>query len=135
MDEKADHKIGICLDFDGVVHSYLTPWQGESVIPDDPVVGAREFINWLLSRGYEVHIHSARFSHTGALDAARMWGRIHGISSQVHWDMYKPKASLYIDDRGYRFEGWFEGIKTFLELHPKPPSWVDLERAKNESRS
>ena len=34
----------ICLDFDGVIHSYTSGWKGAAVIPDPPVPGALEFI-------------------------------------------------------------------------------------------
>src|SRR5690348_3599913 len=34
----------ICVDFDGVVHSYSSGWKGVSVIPDPPVPGAIEWI-------------------------------------------------------------------------------------------
>ena len=34
----------ICVDFDGVIHSYTSGWKGIDVIPDDPVPGA---IEWL----------------------------------------------------------------------------------------
>lgn len=34
----------LCLDFDGVIHSYTSGWQGAHVIPDGPVPGAIDFI-------------------------------------------------------------------------------------------
>jgi hypothetical protein len=29
----------LCLDFDGVLHSYTSGWKGAAVIPDPPVPG------------------------------------------------------------------------------------------------
>ena len=40
---KASNPI-ICVDFDGVIHSYKSGWRGVAVIPDPPVPGA---IEWL----------------------------------------------------------------------------------------
>lgn len=34
----------VVFDFDGVIHSYMSPWQGADVIPDAPVFGIREAI-------------------------------------------------------------------------------------------
>lgn len=34
----------LCLDFDGVIHSYTSGWQGARNIPDPPVPGALQFI-------------------------------------------------------------------------------------------
>ena len=34
----------LCLDFDGVIHSYASGWKGADVIPDAAVPGAMEFL-------------------------------------------------------------------------------------------
>jgi len=44
----------LLIDFDGVIHSYTSGWQGAGVISDPPVEGAFDFnckllsSNWLL---------------------------------------------------------------------------------------
>ena len=37
----------VALDFDGVVHAYTTPWESHNIIPDAPVPGAKEAIEFL----------------------------------------------------------------------------------------
>jgi len=62
----------LCLDFDGVVHSYTSRWQGASVIPDQPVPGALEFIVKALET-YEVAIFSSRSHQWGGKRAMKSW--------------------------------------------------------------
>lgn len=41
----------LCLDFDGVCHSYTSGWKGAAVIPDPAVPG-------LVGRRFEPHRHA-----------------------------------------------------------------------------
>lgn len=50
----------VCLDFDGVIHSYTSGWQGPRTISDPPVPGAMEFIVRLQDAGYKVAVFSSR---------------------------------------------------------------------------
>lgn len=52
----------LCLDFDGVIHSYSSGWRGPRIIPDPPVPGALEFIVRSLNH-WEVAIYSSRSSY------------------------------------------------------------------------
>lgn len=49
----------LCLDFDGVIHSYTSGWRGAHVIPDAPMPGVGKFLLDSI-RGFEVHIFSSR---------------------------------------------------------------------------
>ena len=67
----------VCLDFDGVIHSYSSGWKGPREIPDPPVPGAirwiREFVFtlditragsaslWKGPRRYKLAIFSGKF--------------------------------------------------------------------------
>lgn len=62
----------LCLDFDGVIHSYTSRWQGAAVIPDAPVPGALEFIVKALET-YEVAIFSSRSHQWGGKRAMKRW--------------------------------------------------------------
>ena len=44
----------VCLDFDGVIHSYTSGWQGEENINDSPLFGAVDSINQLRERGHTI---------------------------------------------------------------------------------
>lgn len=61
----------LCLDFDGVVHSYTSGWQGITVIPDPPIPGAFEFISQAMLH-FKVAIFSSRSTWRGRR-AMRRW--------------------------------------------------------------
>jgi len=66
----------LCLDFDGVVHSYTSRWQGATVIPDDPTDGAIEFMLAAL-HDFDVVIFSSRSNQKGGTEAMRNWLKRH----------------------------------------------------------
>ena len=121
----------ICVDFDRVLHSYTTPWAGTTVIPDPPNKGAFQWLTEVVQH-YDVHIFSARCQDAHGVSAIVMWMRKHGLTEEViaklHFPLGKQSALLYIDDRGFQFQGRFptlEEIKAFKPWHPQEP--VDVE--------
>jgi hypothetical protein len=62
----------LCLDFDGVLHSYTSGWKGAGAIPDPPVPGAMEFL-WNAMRRFEVHIYSSRSRSLRGRWAMKRW--------------------------------------------------------------
>lgn len=63
----------ICVDFDGVIHSYTSGWQRASVILDPPVPGAFEWLQSLLDAGFKVAIFSSRSHQEGGIDGMQNW--------------------------------------------------------------
>lgn len=127
----------ICLDFDGVVHSYVSGWQGPRNIPDPPVEGAINFMLEAQSLGYEVVIHSSRARYFGGISAMRKWLRRHaGMAwyeagfgdfeglEMVRFTRWKPPALVTIDDRAIRFDGKFPNPKEAASL----PTWTKASR-------
>lgn len=62
----------LCLDFDGVLHSYKSGWKGAAVIPDAPVPGALEFVVRALDR-FRVSVFSSRSHQWGGRRAMKGW--------------------------------------------------------------
>lgn len=105
----------ICVDFDGVIHRYDTPWVAPHVIPDRPVAGA---ISWLhrMIQSYDVVILTTRARTWRGRRAVRRW-----LKEQAGCGWYeapgyrgledvrvtdrKPPALIYLDDRAVRFDG------------------------------
>jgi hypothetical protein len=117
----------LCLDFDGVIHSYTSGWQGADVISDEPVPGAIEFLEAALEH-FDVCILSSRSHQSGGIGAMHGWlaqwtaqmvnGRpwIPEWVFQIRLVTEKPPAHVTIDDRGWAFKGeWpsFEELKVF----------------------
>lgn len=70
----------LCLDFDGVLHSYTSGWKGATVIPDPPVPGALEFVVGALER-FSVAILSSRSHQWFGRLAMKRWLRKHLIAA------------------------------------------------------
>ena len=113
----SDYKPTIAVDFDGVIHSYISGWRGAHVIPDLPVEGAIEWLDGLLLR-FHVVIVSTRARTWRGRRAIRRWLRDHCKNAWLeHWThpgfesiqvtAKKVPALVYIDDRAMRFEGEF----------------------------
>ena len=62
----------LCLDFDGVIHSYTSGWQGASVVTDPPVDGAIDFI-MDATRHFRVAIFSSRSKNILGRLAMKRW--------------------------------------------------------------
>ncbi len=127
----------LCLDFDGVIHSYTSGWKGISTIPDDPVPGAMEFI--LAAREeFTVQIFSSRSASAEGILAMQGWlmtamlrhslegGGPHDFGDEtiaqvvdsIGFPVTKPPAFLTIDDRAIQFEGTFPAIEKLMMFKP-----------------
>lgn len=119
----------ICLDFDGVIHSYTSGWKGARNIPDDPVPGAIEFMDRMLDEGWDVVIHSSRARHFGGISAMRAWLKKHSGSmyyecmghlglEDVRFARWKPSAVVTIDDRAMTFTGRWPELSEIKGFKP-----------------
>ena len=96
----------IAVDFDGVLHSYITPWVAPHIIPDPPVEGAVEWWN-RIAYEYDAYVLTTRAQTMGGIAAIRRWMKKYGfyVSPNLTITATKFAASIYVDDRGYRFTG------------------------------
>lgn len=110
----AGRKRILCLDFDGVCHSYVSGWKGATVIPDAPVPGLLEFLVQAVEV-FEVNIFSSR-SGQGGIPAMRQWFIDEAEVFHPHWTgcMPKDKAIEWVDDN----------LKFPTE---KPPAFVGID--------
>lgn len=118
----------IAVDFDGVLHSYDSPWVNAHTIPDPPVTGAIEWLHEVIQK-MDVVIFSTRCKTWRGRRAMRAWLKLHaqglwneapgfrGIED-VTLSYEKPPALVYLDDRAIRFEGNFPTVSDIHRARP-----------------
>lgn len=117
MSEK--RKWTVAVDCDGVLHSYTTPWSAANEIPDPPVPGAIDWLNEIVGH-FDVVVHTTRGDQEGGNEAVMAWLREHGYTGpDLLVTSKKVPALIYIDDRGWRFEG--NNFPTVQQIHGARP--------------
>lgn len=119
----------LLVDFDGVLHSYTSGWQGANKVNDPPVPGA---MAWLIdcTKYFEVCVYSSRSKDPDGV--AAMKGAImqwlqeglgwhegdadHAVNTVLRFPTEKPAAFLTIDDRCIQFDGTFIEPKKLTEF-------------------
>lgn len=115
--EVVAYKPRVTLDFDGVINGHGSGGPG---LDDPPVAGAKEAIDTLRRRGYRVAVLSARTSDDpGAVAAIQTYLGKHGIVVDEVTDKKLP-SEVYVDDRGFRFEGDWSAVLTFVNGETRP---------------
>lgn len=119
---EAPTPVTVCIDFDGVIHSYTSGWQGMETIGDPPVDGAFAAIEQYLLSGLRVAVFSSRSCAEEGIAAMRNWFLRSGMGEAVfeflEFPFHKPPALLYIDDRGFHFKGKFPSAAYVMEFVP-----------------
>ena len=112
----------LCLDFDGVCHSYTGGWQGAENIHDPPVPGLFEFLEEA-NKHFRIAVLSSRSGKPGGIPAMKAWFAKHGLGKGDAWmnlefPTEKPPAKVIIDDRCIRFEGKWPCMADLLHFKP-----------------
>lgn len=108
----------LCLDFDGVIHSYTSGWCGHGRCGDAPVPGTLEYL-MEATKHFRVMIYSSRSKSLAGRAAMRRYMREHFAVSltfspdhnhdwlfeAVEFPWFKPPALITIDDRALCFTG------------------------------
>ena len=115
-----DQSSVIAIDFDGVLHNAYQGW-GDGTCYGDPMPGAIDAIKEL-SKKYKIVIFTAKakpdrplINGKTGVELVKEWFENHNILNYIYEiTSEKPRAELYIDDNGYRFENWSNTLK-FIE--------------------
>ena len=127
----------LCLDFDGVCHSYTSGWKGAAVISDPAVPGLVAFLRKAVKH-FDVQIFSSRSNQEGGIEAMKNWlkyeiadhfdctfggspndaARADELFDVIKWPTEKPAAMITIDDRAITFNGTWPDVQTLKEFQP-----------------
>tara|TARA_R110001592_G_scaffold105399_3_gene296391 strand:- start:9619 stop:10008 length:390 start_codon:yes stop_codon:yes gene_type:complete len=107
----------IAIDFDGVIHEFKG-W-GDGTCYGEPIEGSIKAIQKLHSQNYDIIIFTAKSKPNRPLVNGKTgtelvweWLKKYNIDQYVkEVTAEKPRAKIYIDDKGYRFNNWKETLK------------------------
>lgn len=142
MSERAPgQKPTLCLDFDGVLHSYASGWKGADIVSDPPVEGAIAFLFEALPQ-FQIAVFSSRSASAEGIAAMRDaltdwifdagwpaaiakmlcqgWPDERGVwnESVIGFPTTKPPAHVTIDDRAICFKGVFPTLRALQGFTP-----------------
>ena len=140
----------LCLDFDGVCHSYISGWQGADVIPDEPVDGLFEFLEQA-KEVFDIQIFSSRSNQAGGVEAMQRWFGTHyaeyisrtkpelkqkvdkiSYPDYLSFPTEKPIAFIGLDDRVITFDGRWPDVNSLLNFQPWYKTGTSATRRENE---
>ena len=112
----------VCVDFDGVVNSYVSGWQGAGIVSDPPVEGAIDALRRYVSAKLSVAIHSARSAQADGIQTMYSYIDQHDTADRnpfnpplvdsLLFPVHKPAARyITIDDHGVPFDGTFPSVE------------------------
>ena len=115
-------KQNLAIDFDGVIHNADKGW-GDGTCYGEPLPGAIDAIK-RLSENYNIVIFTAKAKSDRPLVNGKTGAKlVYEWLQKYHIEQYvfsitsdKPRAELYIDDNGYRFENWNDTLKIVKTL-------------------
>ena len=126
----------LCLDFDGVIHSYTSGWKGARNIPDPPVPGALDFILAAQAQ-FTVAILSSRSHQWGGRRAMRLWLAMYvaermGRDNLGHDD---PFVAMALEEGAHTYEQWSDvcsvAARDFVRSIQwpifKPPAMITID--------
>jgi len=123
----------LSLDFDGVIHSYSSGWQGAGACNDPPVEGTTAFLVEA-TKHFRVMVHSSRSKSLSGRRAMKRYVRkyfavpltfssdheVDFLHEAIEFPWFKPSASVTIDDRALTFTGDWRDFSPAALLNFKP---------------
>ena len=106
-----DKRKTVAIDFDGVIHKYSQGFKGLDNAYDEPMEGTFQALTKLKSLGFQLKIMSSR-----PAPIIEEWLERYGMSELIsEVSNHKFPATIYIDDRGFKFESW-DQVDEIIEI-------------------
>ena len=112
----------IAIDFDGVIHNFDKGWH-DGTCYGDPLPGSLNALK-VLSKKYSIIIFTAKAKNNRPLVGGKNgtqlveeWLEKHNVMQYIsEITSEKPRAQIYIDDNGYRFQAWDKALSDIEEI-------------------
>ena len=124
--QKIENSKNIAIDFDGVIHRCSKGYH-DGTVYDIPIDGSIEAIKNIKEMGYNIVIFSCKSRSdrplVGGKSGTEMiwdWLEKYDISDCVD-DVVseKPRAAVFIDDKGHRFTDWDNTLRFITDMSSK----------------
>ena len=117
-----DELNNIAIDFDGVIHNFDKGWH-DGTCYGEPLPGSLEAIK-ILSAKYNIIIFTAKAKKNRPLvngktgtQLVQEWLEKYDVMQYINEiTSEKPRAKIYIDDNGYRFNSWKNTLRDVEEI-------------------
>ena len=117
-----DELNNIAIDFDGVIHNFDKGWH-DGTCYGEPLPRSLEAIK-TLSAKYNIIIFTAKAKKNRPLvngktgtQLVQEWLEKYDVMQYINEiTSEKPRAQIYIDDNGYRFNNWDQTLKDIEEI-------------------
>ncbi len=112
----------IAIDFDGVIHNFDKGWY-DGTCYGEPLPGSLDALK-TLSKKYNIIIFTAKAKKNRPLvdgkngvQLVKDWLEQYNVMQYIsEITSEKPRAQIYIDDNGYRFETWNKTLRDIEEI-------------------
>jgi len=112
----------VAIDFDGVIHDFSKGWH-DGTCYGKPLPGSLQAVRDL-SKDFNIIIFTAKVKPSRPLvngktgtELVREWLDHHGILDCVdEITCEKPRAQIYIDDKGYYFQNWEDTLSDVRKI-------------------
>jgi len=118
--QQHENQSQIAIDFDGVIYKNSKGYH-DGTVYDEPIEGALDAIKLFHDKGYSIVIFTGKVkpdrpspNNKTMIQLIEEWLEKYEIRQYIkEVTSEKPRALIYIDDKGYRFTDWSSTLDFF----------------------